>query len=102
MIDSLVFHDWPDTLTLVPYLNEGWQEWVTRPGDLGGPVQVKGQWLYEHPRDRRLAGGPGRGAVGFEKPKGSGLGRGGLGQVVACEDERLLTNPESTRGPGAA
>src|SRR5260221_945399 len=75
---------------------------VTRPGDLGGPVQVKGQWLYEHPRDRRLAGEPGRLAVDFETLKVQVLDGGDLDRVVLGYDDGLLGTAYPSRYAAAA
>lgn len=50
MIDSLVFHDWPGTKSLTPYMTPGYREWFERPGDPFGPIPLRTQWRYRDPR----------------------------------------------------
>lgn len=52
--DACVFHDWPGTAALGPYLTDGWKEILVRPGHKAGPYQFA-QWLYQNPDGAKLA-----------------------------------------------
>jgi predicted TIM-barrel fold metal-dependent hydrolase len=49
-VDAALFHDWPSTRALAPYIDPGWREMVLREGDLGGPITLKAEWLFAHPQ----------------------------------------------------
>jgi predicted TIM-barrel fold metal-dependent hydrolase len=48
-IDGCAFHDWGASPTLVPYMPAGWGDLITRSGDLLGPMNIKADWLHDHP-----------------------------------------------------
>jgi predicted TIM-barrel fold metal-dependent hydrolase len=47
----LVFHDWPGTKSLTPYMTPGYREWFERPGDPFGALSLRTQWRYRDPRE---------------------------------------------------
>jgi predicted TIM-barrel fold metal-dependent hydrolase len=49
MIDGCAFHDWRSTGVLTPYMSEAWRAVLERPGDLGGPVNIKSEPYHRHP-----------------------------------------------------
>jgi predicted TIM-barrel fold metal-dependent hydrolase len=53
LIDSLVFHDWPGTKSLTPYMTRGYREWFERPGDPFGALAMRTHWRYRDPREPR-------------------------------------------------
>jgi uncharacterized protein len=50
-IDAFAFHEWRSTAALTPYMTEAWCAILERPGDLGGPVNLKPQPIHRHPDD---------------------------------------------------
>lgn len=68
VIDACVFHEWPSTAVLAPYLSEAWHELLIRPGDVAGPVVGKSQWLYQDPDGPKLpAAYPAKGIPGSDR-----------------------------------
>jgi len=55
VIDACAFHEWPSTETLVGYMDEAWHELLMRPGDIAGPVNVRGGRLFTDPRGQKQA-----------------------------------------------
>jgi predicted TIM-barrel fold metal-dependent hydrolase len=55
VIDACAFHEWPSQLSLLPYMPVGWAELIKREADIGGPMNIKSQWLFEHPRRRNAS-----------------------------------------------
>src|SRR4030088_2605743 len=49
VIDACAFHDWGASPTLVPYMPQGWGRLISRDGDLMGPMNIKADWLHDHP-----------------------------------------------------
>jgi predicted TIM-barrel fold metal-dependent hydrolase len=66
VIDACAFHDWGGSPALVPYMPSGWGELITRTGDLLGPMNIKADWLFDHP-----FGGKADGTAPEEGPPGS-------------------------------
>jgi predicted TIM-barrel fold metal-dependent hydrolase len=55
VIDACAFHEWSSPLDLAPYMSEGWERAVRRAGEIRGPMNVKGQWIMEHPHGGKSA-----------------------------------------------
>jgi uncharacterized protein len=49
-VDACAFHEWPSVRALAPYLDSGWRDTIMREGDAAGPLSLKSEWLYMHPR----------------------------------------------------
>ncbi|MDO8208892.1 amidohydrolase family protein [Conexibacter sp. CPCC 206217] len=93
MIDALAFHEWPSTATLADYLDSGWREIVMRPGDRGGPIQVRSQWLYRNPLGAKQADAwPAEGVPGSDLAtlRAQLLDHEGAERVVLGYEEGLL------------
>jgi uncharacterized protein len=56
VIDGCAFHDWGGSPVLVPYMPPGWGELITRSGDVMGPMNIKADWLHDHPFGGRAPG----------------------------------------------
>jgi len=94
VIDACAFHEWPDSASLADYLDSGWREIVLRPGDKGGPINVRSQWLYRNPFGAKQAdawpasgGAPG---TDFETLRTQLLDHEGAERVVLGYEEGLL------------
>jgi hypothetical protein len=49
VVDCCVFHDWPSTVALAPYLSDGWREVFLEPNRKGGPARVRANPMYVDP-----------------------------------------------------
>jgi predicted TIM-barrel fold metal-dependent hydrolase len=85
VLDALVFHDWPSTRSLTPYMSAGYREWFERESDPFGPIELRSQWRYDDPRPPRAA------ASDFDALRAR-LDATGIGQaVLAYHDANLIT-----------
>jgi predicted TIM-barrel fold metal-dependent hydrolase len=50
VVDACVFHDWPSSHALVPYLPAGWGKLVAAGTGRGAPLRVKSHWRVRDPR----------------------------------------------------
>jgi predicted TIM-barrel fold metal-dependent hydrolase len=94
VIDGCVFHEWPSTAALAPYLSEAWHELLIRPGDIAGPVVGKSQWLYQDPDGPKLASAyPEKGPPGSDRQLlcRQLLDSGERSRLVLGYDDGLLT-----------
>lgn len=100
IVDSLVFHDWGPSRTLLPYMSAAYQQWISRPGDLAGPLQLRSRWLYDRP-----GGGNVPSEIGSERPSGTHQEavstmlrqRPSINRVVLGYDDGLLSTSYPTR-----
>lgn len=93
VIDACVFHEWRSSLTLVPYMSSGWRDFITRRGDLTGPLNVKSGWAFESPGGRKAAGAhPEKGPPGsdYDLMLSQVLSGGVRERVVLGYDDGLL------------
>ena len=57
VVDACVFHEWPSTAALAPYLRRGWDELILRPGDPMGEADPRSTWIVaDDPMGRKLPG----------------------------------------------
>jgi uncharacterized protein len=94
VIDALVFHDWSTSSALTPYLDEGYREWIERPGDSGGALQLKAQWLYHHPFGERSSA---ERALDYETLKADLLDGGSRERVVLGYYDGILATSYPSR-----
>jgi predicted TIM-barrel fold metal-dependent hydrolase len=49
VFDACVFHEWNSIKDLAPFMSEGWQQLLLRPGEKGAAVEVRSSPLYTNP-----------------------------------------------------